>query len=99
MASGGASAASGAIAAVPKLPESPTALPAGWEEHYDDNSQHTYYYHVESGTTTWDRPAADKDPSPPAAEPPATNDPGGEPLPKTDIAAESTATDLSLIHI
>ena len=47
------------------------ALPSGWEEFFTDDGE-AYYFHEESGTTTWDRPTDD------AAE---SDDDGGAPAP------------------
>lgn len=36
------------------VPEEP--LPEGWAEAFDPNTQKPYYYHVQLGTSRWDRP-------------------------------------------
>jgi hypothetical protein len=35
-----------------------TLLPFGWAEYIDDDTGATYYYHAESGESSWDLPTA-----------------------------------------
>ena len=55
----GPNAAAGAIPRPPSgwaaIPAG-AALPPGWEELIDDDSGDTYYHHIVSGATSWERP-------------------------------------------
>ena len=55
----GPNAAAGAIPRPPSgwaaIPAG-AALPPGWEELIDDDSGDTYYHHIASGATSWERP-------------------------------------------
>lgn len=53
------------------------ALPAGWTEHTAPTG-HAYYYHAESGTSTYDRPDASTQVSVPPPPPPPPDFPEGE---------------------
>ena len=33
-----------------------TALPPGWTQEFDEQSNTPYFFHPETGTTQWDRP-------------------------------------------
>ena len=64
----GAPGASGRSVPLPEEPhpddvarrarEARERLPAGWEQFSDDVSGQAYFYHADSGTTTWIRPTA-----------------------------------------
>ena len=47
-------------------------LPPGWQEVFDAESGEHYYYHAETGQTTWEHPAA-----PPSSAPPSSSLPSG----------------------
>ena len=40
----------------PMPPPPPTALPPGWEKHQDKASGEPYYFNVDTGESSWDRP-------------------------------------------
>jgi len=40
------------------------ALPLGWSAHFDPESRQLYYYNVNDGTTSWERPASPPPPPP-----------------------------------
>eukprot|EP01062_Namystynia_karyoxenos_P018021 TRINITY_DN16673_c0_g1_i1.p1 TRINITY_DN16673_c0_g1~~TRINITY_DN16673_c0_g1_i1.p1 ORF type:complete len:329 (+),score=40.18 TRINITY_DN16673_c0_g1_i1:148-1134(+) len=45
-------------------------LPPGWEEHFDDHHNRTYWYNEATGESTWQRPVVRPRPPLPAAPPP-----------------------------
>lgn len=69
---------------------SPSYLnPEGWEVHVDDESGQEYYYHPNTGRTTWDSPFVDPstDPEPLPAEEPYSPSP-----PQSPVLSLSTAS-------
>ena len=49
-----------------RAPGSPAALPPGWTDHKAPDGT-VYYYHAESGTSSWTLPVADQAGAVPAA--------------------------------
>jgi hypothetical protein len=58
-----------------EIPESLSALPAGWTQEMDHSSGLPYYYNEESGETSWDRPTGSTETGERMAE---TSEPGEE---------------------
>eukprot|EP00562_Extubocellulus_spinifer_P020360 CAMPEP_0178586510 /NCGR_PEP_ID=MMETSP0697-20121206/25958_1 /TAXON_ID=265572 /ORGANISM="Extubocellulus spinifer, Strain CCMP396" /LENGTH=565 /DNA_ID=CAMNT_0020222637 /DNA_START=32 /DNA_END=1729 /DNA_ORIENTATION=- len=64
------------------------ALPLGWSAHYDPDTRRLYYYNVNDGTTTWDKPAVP--PPPPPPPPPQSQFGAASDAGRTDPAAASS---------
>ena len=67
-------------------------LPAGWTEHTAPTG-HAYYYHAESGTSTYDRPDASTQVVVPPPPPPPPDFPEGEENGENGRAADAAVTE------
>ena len=54
-----------------QLPMAPAPLPAGWEMHFDPNTQRNFFYNSERKTSQWERPQHMPVPPPPDLSHPA----------------------------